>query len=265
MKGNLRDFGPTQILNLVTLGKKTGTLSINRKGEKADLSFKGGKLVYAAINDADGSLVSVLQRAGRLDEKQGASLMAHAKKHGDKQLGLLLIQKGYVSRADIVKYIKRHALSSINEFAKWQEGNFAFQQNQLPGEDRIMVPLDLENIIIQIVRMQKRDKDLEEEIPSLDVGVRYTDRSRTKKPDLKLSKEEWAVLKLVAKPGNTVRMIANSLEMDDRHARRVVASLREAGLIEIVALERPKEKLSSEERTEKRALIGRLIRHFQGA
>ncbi|MGF1505368.1 MAG: DUF4388 domain-containing protein [Anaerolineae bacterium] len=266
MKGDLKHFGPTRLLNLVSLAKKTGTLSISRRGrgEKADLSFQDGKLVFISMNDADGSLVSVLQKVGKINKKQGDSLAAHAKKHGDKQLGLLLIQKGYVSRSDIVKAIKRHALSSINEFAKWQDGSFSFDQGVLPGEDRILVPLDLENIIIQIVRMQKRDEQLLETIPSLDVGLRYTDRSKSQKPDLKLSKEEWSVLRLV-KRDNTLRMIAKSLELDEMQIRRVVDSLREAGLVELISMNTPaSRKLTAEEASSKRTLVKRLIETIQG-
>jgi DNA-binding MarR family transcriptional regulator len=259
MKGNLKHFGPTNILNLVNLGQKTGTLQVQRKGGQAALSFKDGKLVYAAMNGTDGSLVSVLQSAGRISEKQGASLAAHAKKHGDKQLGLLLIQKGYISRADIVKCIKRHALSSINEFAKWQEGNWAFKQGEIPGDDRILVPLDLEPVIIQIVRMQKRDKDLKTDIPSLDVILQYTDKSRTQKPDLKLTKDEWRVLRLI-KPNNTLQMIANSLGFDDRQIRRIVGSLREAGLVEIVSARRPgPAEMTEEEKEEKKSLVLKIM------
>ena len=259
MKGNLRDFGPTNILNLVNLGQKTGTLQVRRKGGEAALSFKDGKLIYAAMNGTDGSLVSVLQNAGRINERQGNSLAAHAKKHGDKQLGLLLIQKGYISRADIVKCIKRHALSSINEFAKWQEGKWSFEQGEIPGEDRILVPLDLEPVIIQIVRMQKRDKDLERDIPSLDVILKYTDKSKTQKPDLKLTKDEWRVLRLI-KPDNTLQMIANTLDFEDKQIRRIVGSLREAGLVEIVSARRTiAAEMTEEEKEEKKGLVLKLM------
>ena len=105
MKGNLRDFSGTQILNLVSLAKKTGTLAVDRKDGKANLVFKDGKLIYAAIGDADGTLASVLARDGRISKEQADALAKRSEKTGDKQLGLLLIQKGYVSQADIIKSI----------------------------------------------------------------------------------------------------------------------------------------------------------------
>lgn len=262
MKGNLRDFTGTQILNLVSLAKKSGTLGVDRKDGKANLAFRDGKLIYAAIGDADGSLASVLSQDGRISKEQAVALAQRAEKTGDKQIGLLLIQKGYVTQADIVRSIKRHALSAVNQFASWKEGMFAFDVANLPDNSRITVPLDLENIIIQIARVQKRDEQLEEEIPSLDVKLRFVERPSVALRDLQLSKDEWRVLKFI-KPDNTIRMIANSLSMNEKQIRRVVGSLREAGLVELMQV-RQRDQLSPDERRQKRALVGRLINHLQG-
>lgn len=262
MKGNLRDFSATQILNLVNLAKKTGTLTVERKETDANLTFREGKLVFASIGNADGSLTSILARAGRITPEQATALAARAEKTGDKQLGLLLIQKGYISQEDIVKSIKRHALSAVNQFANWREGAFNFDPNHPPNTDRITVPLDLENIIIQIARIQKQDKELEDEIPSLDVRLVFTKRSKVDLQELQLSKDEWRVLKYI-KPDNTIRMIAKSLNLSDKQIRRIIGSLREAGLIEL-AQARQKQEMTAEEKQKKKVLVGRLISHLQG-
>src|SRR5689334_20207010 len=140
MKGNLKDFSPTQILSLVSLARKSGTLGVERKEGRAALSFKEGKLIFASVGDAEGSLASILVRDGRITKDQGAALAKRADQTGDKQLGLLLIQKGYVTQADIIVSIKKHALAAVNAFANWKEGLFAFDTARLPGEDKITVP-----------------------------------------------------------------------------------------------------------------------------
>src|SRR3954469_8742620 len=80
LQGNLRDFSTTQLLNLINLAGKTGTLSIFesiRTGEKdavgaekmtagkerARVAFKMGKLISAILGGQDGNLVSVLNQA----------------------------------------------------------------------------------------------------------------------------------------------------------------------------------------------------------
>lgn len=262
MKGNLKDFSPTQLLSLVSLAKKTGTLKVTRKNAQASLAFKDGKLIYGALGNADGSLASILLRAGHISKEQAARLARHAEKTSDKQIGLLLIQKGYLSQADIVHSIKRHELTLLTHFAGWPDGAFTFFPDEQPDDGRITVPLDLESVIIQIARLQKLDEHLEEEIPSLDVALRFTNRPNVKLSDLQLSKDEWRVLNFI-KPDNTIRMIANKLDLSDRQVRRVVGSLREAGLIELAHAQR-RQRLTVEEKQQKRAIVGRLIDHLQG-
>ncbi len=262
MKGNLKDFSPTQILSLVSLAKKSGSLAVQRRDGQAQLYFREGKLVFAAIGNDDGSLASVLMRAGRISADQAANLAKFAQRSSDKQLGLLLIQKKYVTQDDIVQSIKRHVLGVLNQFASWKEGAFAFDPTRQPDDGRITVPIDLENVIIQIARLQKLDEQLEEEIPSLDIALKFTNRPNVKLSDLQLSKDEWRVLNFI-KPENTIRMIANKLNMNDRQIRRVVGSLREAGLVELAHTQR-REVLSAEEKKKKRQLVGRLIDHLQG-
>jgi len=53
LRGNLRDFTITQLLNLINLAKKTGTLVIEGPGDFAWVAFREGKLAYAQIGRED--------------------------------------------------------------------------------------------------------------------------------------------------------------------------------------------------------------------
>ncbi|NDJ53299.1 MAG: DUF4388 domain-containing protein [Chloroflexi bacterium] len=261
MQGDLKHFGGTQLLSLISLAKKTGTLDVDRSGGAASLAFKEGKLIFAAIGGIDGSLAAVLASAGRISQDQASALSKRAQQTGDKQLGLLMIQKGYISQADIIKSIKRHAILAITQFAGWDSGKFKFEPTKLPGGDRITVPVDMENVIIKISREKKRDEELEREIPSLDVYLRHGDNAKIDPKELQLNKDEWQVLRYVG-PKNTIRMIAKSCNMNDRQIRRVVGSLREAGLVELDFKVRGP-KLTTEQKKEKKALVNRIIGRLQ--
>ncbi len=246
----------------MTLAKKTGGLVI--KGDATvDLAFQDGKLIFAAMGNTDGSLPHVLANDGRITKKQADALADHARKMGDKQLGILLIQKGYVSRADIIRSLKKHEENIVRQFAVWKKGNWSFDPDLYPGEDRITFPIDLENIIVEIAREAKRDEQLMLEIPSLDVRLKFGDKPSVKIEDLKLSKQELQFLKYV-KPENTIRMIAKELKLADGEIRRIVGSLREAGLIELIS-DRILTPQTDEEKKERRHIVGRLISHFQKA
>ena len=90
LKGNLRDFSTTQLLNLINLAKKTGTLVIEGPGQGARMAFHTGKLVYAQMGTDDGNLSSILRKAGKINDEQVKAIKARAATASDKELGLLL-------------------------------------------------------------------------------------------------------------------------------------------------------------------------------
>ena len=149
LRGNLRDFTVTQLLNLINLASKTGTLVVDGTSEQAYISFREGKLAYARIGQEDGSLASVLHKANKINANQYRAIADRAGQMTDKELGLLLINAGYVSQEDILLNLQGYFTEVVRRLFTWVEGIFRFENEMLPPEDRINVKLDLENIIIE--------------------------------------------------------------------------------------------------------------------
>ena len=126
LKGNLRDFTITQLLNLVNLAKKTGTLVVEGPGEIARVSFREGKLAYAMLGQEDNSLASVLQRNNKISSAQYRILKERASRMSDKELGLLLINAGYVSQDDILSSLQQYSIGVVRRLFSWMEGFFRF-------------------------------------------------------------------------------------------------------------------------------------------
>jgi hypothetical protein len=101
LKGNLRDFTVTQLLNLINLARKTGTLTVEGPQDVAWVSFDGGKLIHAQLGNEDGTLTGILTKSGMISSKQAEVIKTHASDKSDKELGLMLINAGYLSQEDI--------------------------------------------------------------------------------------------------------------------------------------------------------------------
>jgi hypothetical protein len=236
LKGNLRDFSTTQLLNLINLARKTGALTIEAQGTSARLFFKEGKLIHASLGDQDGHLASMLLKAGKLSAEQSRTIQAHSEIDSDKELGLLLINAGYVTQNDIVQSVKAYILDVVYTLFTWVAGLFYFEPNLLPSEDRITVPINLENIILEGSRRLKEWERLQDELPDLNRALRFTDRPDTKLRDINLSVEEWRVISFI-NPRNTIKQIAQSNNMDDFQIRKIVYGMLQAGLVELVTPE----------------------------
>jgi hypothetical protein len=255
LKGNLAVFTTTQLLNLINLSKRTGVLHIY-KGEKtgrmltlgdgqtkieelapgkemASLAFKEGKLVYAFMDGLDDHLASILQRAGKLTEKQAEVIKQRGGKIDDRGLALRLINANYVAKDDIVKSIQRHMVNIVFDLMNWKVEPFEFKEAEVPSSERILVPVDLKNVIIEGLRRQQQRLKLEEELPNLDLALKFTDDPGEKFKDVQLGPKEWRVVGFI-NPKNSIRQIAKACNMTDTEIRQIVYSLVQAGLVSVI-------------------------------
>jgi hypothetical protein len=294
LKGNLADFSTTQILNLISLARKTGTLRVyepvvtkemikDGQGrprpkvipgkERAHIAFREGRLILAAMGEQDGHLANVLHKAGKLNAEQTRVIRERGSKYSDKALALMLINANYVTQADIVRSIQQHTLDIVFDVMTWGEEPFIFEDNTVPPPERITVPIDLKNVIIEGTRRAKEVKPLEEELPNLDMALKFPDAPGDKFRGIHLGVEEWRVVSFI-NPKNSIRQIAKACNMTDTEIRRIVYGLLQAGLVELVkppGMQAPQAKTANAARRPTRApaveksVVQRLIAKIKDA
>jgi len=265
LRGNLRDFTVTQLLNLINLAHKTGTLVIEGPNEIAKVFFRDGKLSYAQIGQEDNHLAFVLHKSNRLTTGQLRAIQLRATHVSDKELGLLLINSGHMSQDDILTALQAYFTDSVRRLFTWVEGFFRFENDMMPPEDRITVRLDLENLIIEGARQLREFEQLQDEIPSLDMALRFTERPGSNMQKMNLSVEEWRVVSYI-NPKNTIQQIASAAKMSDMEMRRIVYGLIQAGLVEVMrpdgstsVQEKARSAAPVQNREEQKSLVNRLI------
>jgi|SRR5581483_2299419 hypothetical protein len=250
LKGNLRDFSIHQLLNLINLAHKTGALAVtpealpnraNGHAAPASLFFREGRLIHASFEGKSSRLTDILVQVGRLTPEQAQIVNQRSRVDTDKELGLLLIQSGYLTQNDIIQGVRGYLLETVYQLFTWAAGEFRFEPNQLPPEERITVPLSLENVIVEGNRRQQEWERLRDEIPDLEVPLRFAERPRTNLRDISLTREQWQVISFI-NARNTIKQIGEYLGLDEYQIRRVVYGLKQNGLVEMaqpVRLEPP--------------------------
>jgi hypothetical protein len=237
LKGNLRDFSTTQLLNLINLARKTGTLTI-QGDDVARMAFREGKLIYAQMGNNNNHLAQMLHQAGKLSEEQAKIIQTRAKGTNNKQLGHLLIQAGYVTNSDIIQSVRQYILDVVYKLFTWGDGLFRFEANELPTPEHITIPIDLESVIMEGSRRLKEWEILQDELPDLDVSLRFTDQPDARLRNINLTVEEWRVISFI-NPRNTIRQIARANNLSDFEIRRIVYGMLQAGLVEFVEPPQP--------------------------
>ena len=168
-----------------------------------------------------------------------------------------------LSQQEILANLQGYFTEVIRRLFTWVEGFFRFEGEMMPPDDRITVRLDLENIIIEGSRQLREWEQLQDEIPSLDMALKFTDRPLK---NVNLSVEEWRVVSYV-NPKNAIKQIARATKMNDLEIRRVVYGLIQAGLVEIIRPEGPAPRpqvpqprqFPTPDKNEQKSLVNRLI------
>jgi len=238
LKGDLRDFSTTQLLNLINLARKTGTLTVGGPDGESRLSFLEGKLIYASLDGMDDHLVTVLRSAGKLSEQEVRIIQAQAGNKTDRELGVLLINSGRLTRSDIEEAVQSHVLNNVYRLFTWSEGSFRFDPNYLPVKNHITVSVGLANVIVEGSHHIKEWERLRDELPDLECVLQFAARPRTNVRDISLSVEEWRVISFI-NPRNTIRQIAQYNNVSEFQIRKIVYGLLQAGLVDLLPTSGP--------------------------
>ncbi len=233
LKGNLRDFSVLQLFNLINLARKTGTLTLEGPNVAAWVSFREGKLIHAQLGNEDGTLLGVLTKARKVRAEQAKLIRQNTAGKTDKELGLMLINAGYLDQQDILASIQHYVLDVVYRLFGWLDGFFRFDNDVLPPDDHITIRLDLENVIMEGSRRMEQYEHLVDELPNLDMALNFVERPGTDIRNVQLNTMEWKVVSYI-NPKNTIRQIAKANKMGDLEIRGIVYGLLEAGLIEVV-------------------------------
>ncbi len=234
LKGNLRDVGLSQLFNLIHLAHKTGALTVtsDNGAGAARLYFKEGRLIHAALDGQNARLTDVLVKVGKISPDQAKTLRSRSKVDTDKELGLLMIQSGILNQTDIVQGVKSYLLDTVYHLFTWPGGTFRFDPNLLPPEERITVPINLDNLIIEGGRRVQEWEHQRDELPDLDVPLKFSERPDANLRNINLSVDQWKVVSFI-NSRNTIRQIASFLKMDEYQIRRLVYGLQSAGLVDV--------------------------------
>lgn len=262
LRGDLSDISMTWLFNLVDLVQNTGILHIyepaTAKGfkafinkhpreagrkELAYIAFKEGRLILAAKSDQLARLVSALYKAGKLTAEQSHMIRERSSEYPEKTLAMMLINANYVSQADIIHSIQQYMLEIVFDLMTWRHGQFFFEENATPSSEHITVLINLKDAIFEWEKREREAKLLEEELPDMDIALKFADAPRDKFRGIPLSMEEWCVISFV-NPEHSIQQIAKACDMTDIQIRRIVYKLLQAGLVELA---RPTLRLDEED------------------
>lgn len=144
LSGRLEDVAPADVMQFVHLGRRTGTLSLSRGDEKAEVNFHRGAIV-GAWSPRSKKLGELLLERGLIDRQAlHDALAAHAAEEPRRSLGQVLLSRTAVPVDAVRRAIREQIEQTIYELVAWTSGSFNFEIGALkPVDDVAVYPGDL--------------------------------------------------------------------------------------------------------------------------
>ncbi|MBI5183624.1 MAG: DUF4388 domain-containing protein, partial [Nitrospinae bacterium] len=206
LKGNLEDFNLTNILQIISMEKKSGALDITRDSERFRISFLKGKVIYAEKDynkDMDRLRDSLIRNNYILEMS-----WRKACKEREKTLkSIWEILRNYTSEDIIKQMLQRQIKDVIFNLLGWRNGRYEFiNQESVNISNELLTPIDIEFLLMEGCRIADEWGEIERGLPPQETRVRKNISDDT---DLELEEDEKVILSLV-KEDTTIRDLINS-------------------------------------------------------
>ena len=132
--GNLEDLGLGEILQIVSLSRKSGVLQLNSLDRDGRVIFHDGQVIRASASTFPENIGDLVIRAGLVDfvTLKRALVIQHESDDG-RRIGDVLVSDFGVDREAIETVVREQVEKIVYSFFSWDEGAFSFELGD-PGE-----------------------------------------------------------------------------------------------------------------------------------
>src|ERR1039457_2183270 len=125
LEGNLEDLGLGEILQIVSLSKKSGTLSLHCKGREAEIVFRQGQVVRASSSMFPQSLGELLTQKSVIDPTILRKAISLQQSEGFlERLGAILV-KHFDVKSEILEEVVRDQVETVVvSLFEWTSGSY---------------------------------------------------------------------------------------------------------------------------------------------
>lgn len=158
LEGDLRIFQLPDMLQVVSLQKKTGILTIQGEQDIIAISFLEGAVVAAdALNQSvEDGLGQVLMGAGWVPPDQFASVVAEHQAGGERLVDLLLA-RGLLDRPRLLRALREQTYRLLLLALQWREGEFKFYVGEEVSFEEGFEPIPVEAVLNRAIEDLSRE------------------------------------------------------------------------------------------------------------
>lgn len=196
IRGSLREASLPDVLQLLSMGKKTGCLSVTHRQSFGYIYFNKGRICYASIVNRRDRLGDMLVKTGMITQADLDATIELQGRRRDKRLGELLVEQGAITQQQLHDAIHVQIQEAVFFLFTWNQGTFNFEADVVPDQNDFVVSINPESLLLEGARRVDEWGLIEKKIPSFDI-VFESDQSKVPDGEVVLNDEWRSVFEMV--------------------------------------------------------------------
>ena len=246
IKGSLKEASLPDVLQLLSMGKKSGCLSITHRQSFGYIYFDKGRICYASIVNRRDRLGDILVKNGLITQAQLEEAVHDQHTQRDKRLGEILVERQFLAREELHRYIRIQIEEAVFYLFTWNQGTFNFEADVAPDAQDFLVSINPESLLLEGARRVDEWSLIEKKIQSFDL-VFEVDRARLTESGAALTAEQEIVVSLIDGRRDVTGLVDES-GLGEFDVGKALYGLATAGFLHRVGRTKSVEAISSDAR-----------------
>lgn len=238
LQGSLEDFGVPEIIQLISLSRKSGTLKLISNAEGLTY-FESGRVFFATTTIKRKPLGQRLLEKGVITKTNLDKVLQIQKEEESKRrLGQILIDSGFLSPTTLDTFVQEQIWNDLWEMLSWSEGHFNFSPDETPTQEDISISIGAwERVKESMPSFRKTfEREHQKKIAVFitpDMIFKQLTLPETPATEALLNPPEKRLIRLI--DGKlTVRELTGMINLAEAEIHRLLNRLSHFGLIEMI-------------------------------
>lgn len=195
-EGSLKDHGLPGLLVNINRNRVTGILVVTSRGITKKVFISKGEAIFASSSYADDRLGEMLLKSGKITVQQYDKSVEILKKTGKRQ-GAILVELGYLTPKDLFWGVKYQVEEIIYSLFDFEDGDFNFDEGEIPGDEVITLKMSMGNLIYEGVNRIENWTKIRSEMPDTETILKLSDDPLSLFQGVELSTQDKKILSLI--------------------------------------------------------------------
>jgi tetratricopeptide (TPR) repeat protein len=235
LSGRLNTMDLPEVLQWVTVGRKSGSLAFAKDKTKVNIYLQDGQIISSRSNDPTKQLGQFLLFQGKITEPQlKRAFEIHLQTRAI--LGKILVQENMVSEEDVRQALVMRTQEVIYDLFLWEDGYFHFSSSPYNIDELILINISINSLLFEGIRRKDEWRRIRSVFPNNDVVLSFRNDVDPKNLSLTALQKKLLFMLTLKKPISEIMLEVHG---SDFLVSYELFQLYEKGIVQLEETTRP--------------------------